>query len=1119
MEFRFWGHSFVPHFERPQRWEAYLVLAAYILIFLFMLVRRRKDFVDLRGRRLALFIAALLVTPVLNTLLLYVSLDSGPLGLLPPPFLAAEPILPTLPLLGMLPLAFAAAWLGIGPAMVIGLVAGIFRAGTTSYYLLEPFNLAFQSALMAYLLRQDFRGRPAWWVRQPLVALPVAAVCVSPIAFISTALSVYFVYFSPFSQPGSALATFDYALTIQRFAFVFGLVEGLLQGLIMQLIFVNRKWRPAIGEHRPPPYALSLSRRFLFVMIPVFVFLMSILVYAVFQTAVSMATQQAVTALSRDAIKGAEEVSAFILTGNSLVTQFAGNPVLMAGDTTACEEQLLSDLRLLPYFNRLTVYDGDGEVICTYPQADGNEAELTSEEREFWEAPAALGGLWVTPVHRDVNGRVIVSFESAMSDPMNGGQYGLLVGRVDVLTSPSLSDLLDGLQGTMEEGEGYVVDENGLIIAHPRSERLLDVGMVDQNTLSRTSLANGRGWFGQTRNTLTNARELACYMGVEGHDWAVIVQMPYRVVFELALQIAQPLLGLVVVLTVIIGAAVLIIVSQLTRPLNLLASAAGRIAAGDLDDPVHVAGEDEVAQLGDAFEKMRVGLKGRLEDLSLLLSVSQEVSATLDLSTGMPIILEGALEATGAMVSRIVLLSAAGEPQVVMGRGKSIEGLGGLDRTLAIRCRDSQEPLLIENLSRRSSILEPGAVPREVKATIAMPVRGKGRTVAVMWVGYPEPRSFETSEIDLLSTLTGQTAVLVENARLFQMAEGGRRRLAAILTSTKDAVLVTDRDDRILLINPAAEQTLNLRAWDVLDCSVDEVPLEPVLVKVLTDPMNRTESLIEEVPLPSGRTFYASASTILSADGENMGRVVVMRDITYFKELDDMKSEFVATVSHDLRAPLTFMRGYATMIPMVGDLTEKQTEYLDKILTGIEQTAGLVGDLLNLGRIEAGVGMQQDPCYLGPLVVESVDGLRARAAAKGLKLRLEPSDPAPAIRGDATLLRQAITNLVDNAIKYTPSGGEVTVSMRATDQVLISVADTGIGIAPEDQVRLFEKFFRIRRKESEEAPGTGLGLAIVKSIIERHGGRVWVDSVLNQGSTFTIALPIPESGFEPEEEE
>jgi len=141
-----------------------------------------------------------------------------------------------------------------------------------------------------------------------------------------------------------------------------------------------------------------------------------------------------------------------------------------------------------------------------------------------------------------------------------------------------------------------------------------------------------------------------------------------------------------------------------------------------------------------------------------------------------------------------------------------------------------------------------------------------------------------------------------------------------------------------------------------------------------------------------------------------------------------------------------------------------------------------------------------------------VDGMRARAAAKGLTLRLEPAEDVAIIAGDAALLRQAITNLVDNAIKYTPSNGVVAVGLSVSDgRAVIHVTDTGIGVAPSDQVRLFEKFYRIKRRDTPDTPGTGLGLSIVKSIVERHEGRVWVDSELNKGSSFHISLPLSDA--------
>ncbi len=280
-----------------------------------------------------------------------------------------------------------------------------------------------------------------------------------------------------------------------------------------------------------------------------------------------------------------------------------------------------------------------------------------------------------------------------------------------------------------------------------------------------------------------------------------------------------------------------------------------------------------------------------------------------------------------------------------------------------------------------------------------------------------------------------------------------------------------------------------------------------------------TEGPPKELFLPEGRVLYADVSDIESAHGEQMGRVAVMRDITRFKELDEMKSEFLATVSHDLRAPLTFMRGYAERLEAVGELNEKQRVYVDNILRGVRRIDNLVLELLDLSRIEAGLGMQSRPCNLGVLMAEAVSSLRARATEKNISLQIHPTldssngGQEAVVSGDRALLRQAFINLLDNAIKYTPEGGKVAAgfSIEGTNgqsRATIRVADTGIGIGPDEQVRLFEKFYRTKRGSKSGASGTGLGLAIVKSIVDRHDGKVWVESKPDQGSAFYVSLPL-----------
>ncbi len=1085
-------------FLSPEIWE-YLLLAFYGLATLALLIYARGDFGRLDWRRWLLLLA-LLVAPVLIAFLatngLLVVRFSVP-SLLPPPNVPTQPAQPFASLLA-LPVIIAGAWLGAGPALLVGLVGGILRAGITTGGVTDPFHFAFVGFLVGFFLRQDYRGTLPLVVRQPIVAGPLATLLASSWLLLSA-----FVRAADFGVAG-----LDYAWTLTLAHVAPELLESLVAGALVSLVYLLfRGLRPVRLARRSAPYSRTLSRRLLFLFVPLILLMTFVLVYAVVATTLQVATSDAVDEMARDANGAAEDIPYFIYTGQGLLAEFANDVTLWSTDSITLEARLRSDLRTVAFFDQLMLFDLDQSMLAMYPQEPVGDPVLTRQEETLLQRVLANKATQISTVHRSNRGEVIMSFMAPVENEMSGETLGALVGRTRLDVNPVMDRALASLQWTRARGEGFVVDADGYIVAHSNPAMLLTEWHVDENRPRVATVL--RGWAYESLNPRDNTRELVYYLPVEGHSWAVVIRLPYNVALEQATQIATPLLFL----QVLLGGGLVIVIPLVTRwltlPLTQLAAAADRIAEGDLTQPVRVPGDDEVARVGHAFEGMRGRLKNRLEDLSLLLQISQAVSAALELPKGMPFVLEGALRATNARVARIVLLSARGEPQMVMSRGGTGEGWGALDRALATAARDLEAPLAVENLARARTLAEPEVLEGPIKAVIALPVRTKDRVPAVVWVGYDEVRQFDVSEIDFLSTLASQTAVLVENARLFQAAEGGRRRLAAILSSTTDAVLVTDRDDRFLLVNPAAERAFGVVADEIVGQRIDEAALESALVGVFEEPLSPDEALTEEVPLPDGRTLYANVSMILSADGERIGRVAVMRDVTHFKELDELKSEFVSTVSHDLRAPLTFIRGYATMLPMVDDLGDKQREYVEKILQGVGQMSELIDNLLDLGRIEAGVGLERKPCHLGAILVESVDSMRARASAQGLTLRLDPAEGAPVVAGDAALLRQAVTNLVDNAIKYTPSGGVVTVGLSVRDeQAVIRVADTGIGIAPDDQVRLFEKFYRVKRRDTAGIKGTGLGLAIVKSIVERHGGKVWVDSELNQGSTFCISLPI-----------
>jgi signal transduction histidine kinase len=198
-----------------------------------------------------------------------------------------------------------------------------------------------------------------------------------------------------------------------------------------------------------------------------------------------------------------------------------------------------------------------------------------------------------------------------------------------------------------------------------------------------------------------------------------------------------------------------------------------------------------------------------------------------------------------------------------------------------------------------------------------------------------------------------------------------------------------------------------------------------------------------------------------------------------------------------------------TMLQMVGELNEQQKNYTRKIITGVENMTRLVNNLLDLGRIDAGIGLQIERVMAQDVIEQVMISLQPQATQKSIQLSHEGMDQPPVfLEVDRALFQQAIYNLVENAIKYTPTSGQIRVKLDPQpSSVVIEVTDTGIGIAPLDLPRLFERFYRSARREANTQRGTGLGLAIVKSIIERHGGRVWVESQLGKGSTFFMVMP------------
>ena len=343
-----------------------------------------------------------------------------------------------------------------------------------------------------------------------------------------------------------------------------------------------------------------------------------------------------------------------------------------------------------------------------------------------------------------------------------------------------------------------------------------------------------------------------------------------------------------------------------------------------------------------------------------------------------------------------------------------------------------------------------------------------------------------------------------------------RRRSEAILSSTSDGLVVYDTDGRITFVNPAAEEMLDRGAKTLIGVVTDAwslVGLEPAA----DGDVREAGSQVREVRFeePEHRIVDVRLDPVLDDHGAYIGAVQTLRDVTAEREAAQMKNEFVSTVSHELRTPLTSIKGYIDLIidGEAGEINEIQREFLGIVKENSDRLVDLINDMLDISRIESGrIVLKVQPLDLAERIEGAVNTFRAVLDQQGRTINVNLPVCLPKAAGDPDRVGQVLINFIGNAIKYSPDGGDVDVTAISDGQMVrVEIHDHGIGIAPEDQTRLFQQFYRVDSTLTREIGGTGLGLSICKSIIELLGGQVGVVSAAGAGSTFYFTLPVASS--------
>ncbi|MEK6221327.1 MAG: ATP-binding protein, partial [Chloroflexota bacterium] len=1012
------------------------------------LTRRFQPKIDRKQRTWLLIL--LFLTP-LSSLFMGVRLPAG--NALSLPGVPLAPIGPMLMLFSALPWMLASGLLGPLPGAVLGGISGLLIALYDGHNFYLPLIVALIAALFSVLVRQPYRTKFFRFFHHPLTVVVGLALIFPLIFLLTTGLLID----DPFT------VQLNYALSLLPMTSLAFWGQLLIGAIFAQVGALTRQklwgWEE---ELEASPAERSIRGRLVFVLAPFISLLVIVLMVGELVVASRTATKMLRDRMEYTVTSVSHQIPFALETGQNLITKVSSDKrfyTLTNQDELA--ELLISELQTVPFFHQMSILDSNGSSIAGYPIKEFQSLFLTADEQigiQLAKQGVSFQSYTLPPTQNDIAAGL--SFITTVKDE-NSNVRAILLARSFLSANPFIQPVIESLSSMSEVGgDGILLDEHGIILYHSSKEL---VGTPYQGEIIISDDYVDTAPDGTPR--------MVTSIAVQGGLWRVVTTIPVRNSQQVAIAIAGPMLLTLLVSGMLANIILLLGARVLEKSLKKLLKESGRIAEGNLDHPLVLDGADEFGQLGQSFERMRKSLKARMDEINRLLFVSHGAASSLEMEKAVQPILEGALT-MGASAARLVLASAA-LPEIEsrtpknFGIGDSAEIYASLDNQILDLTEQQNEVVLTNPARARLKVSNGSSLP---VALIAMALKHEDINYGSLWLAFDEAHSFSEEEKRFIGTLASQAALAASNARLYQNAQLGRNRLEAILQSTPDPVLVTDHNGHLLLANPAAVNLFNHGNPLNSGTPIEEFIFQEEILNLLNSLDDELKSV--EDGFPDNQIYQATASPVM-ADTQLMGRVCVLTDITQFKELDALKSDFVSTVSHDLRSPLTLMRGYATMLQMVGDLNEQQVGYIKKINLGVDSMSRLVNNLLDLGRIEAGVGLHLEMLPMVDIVNQVTESLALEAAQKQIKLSTEfPIQPMVPIEADHALLYQLIYNLIENAIKYSNSEGEVNISLSVEDpQVILSVQDNGIGVAPVDQPRLFEQFYRARGNQHRQQQG------------------------------------------------
>ncbi len=532
----------------------------------------------------------------------------------------------------------------------------------------------------------------------------------------------------------------------------------------------------------------------------------------------------------------------------------------------------------------------------------------------------------------------------------------------------------------------------------------------------------------------------------------------------------------------------------------------------------------EIARLNIQNRLLTEEVKRRVDQIAAIGTVATAVGQSLDLQETLGTALDAVVSVVGAEAagislidhekSEVVLLAQKGWVQDFVQKNPMRIPLG---QGMSGRVISSDKVIVHNDLDGSETYAVPSFREEHFRSIAMAPMHARGKIIGILSIMSHTPNRFDEETVEVLVAIADTIGVALDNARLYENRVESETRLSSILQATVDGIIATDQNSRISVVNHAAETLLETKASRLLGMRLREAPIQPRLRDQLLFALSSSateEHRSFQVTLENERVVSVIVTPVhiesqIEQDSEADGWLIMLQDVTHLRKIEIDRAQFVQAAAHDMRNPLSVTN---SAINMLDTLIENKDETLIEVIeiarTGIIRLERLIEDLLQIEKIESGFGFTLKDVNIRELCQEVSDEIAPLMAEKSIAFSYHLPDDLPVtIPIDRNWINRALHNYLENAYKYTQKGGRVELKVYLDDPMLhFEVIDNGPGIPLKAQARLFERFYRVR--ETKDIHGSGLGLAIVKSVVEAHGGTVYVRSKPGDGSTFGLTLPM-----------